>query len=71
MRFLDFGSSLARVTNGRTYRVDHDGSPNPRANVPRIAHSVHLGGSAHVGDANTDREAAVFHFASEFFGWAE
>ena len=51
--------------------MDHDGSLNPRANVPRIAHSVHLGGSAHVGDANTEREAAVFHFASEFFGWAE
>ena len=39
------------------------------------AHSVDLGGSAHVGDAEKDREAAhragipIFHFASEFFGW--
>ena len=45
-----------------------------RANVPRIAHSVHRGGYAHVGDAGMDRRAArrvrIFHVASEFFGWA-
>lgn len=40
------------------------------------AHAVDLAGSAHVGDADKDREAArragipVFQFASEFFGWS-
>jgi len=44
------------------------------AEMPRIAHSVHRGGSAHMGDAGLDRRTArrvpIFHVASEFFGWA-
>ena len=61
--------------------VDEDGcacrKPQPGMFLHlAAAYGVDLGRSAHVGDADKDREAArragiqVFHFASDFFGWS-